>query len=318
MGETIDRMWRSPSSQERAATTISHGLQRGQAQQGRSAQAHKAHRKPQQELDYVFKRDLWKLARWSVIGVMGAGAGGWALIFSLTNNSVVAASMVVIPISWTLTLIYIANETAIKKFWLLTRGELAKAALLPSECVRRATIVDNLQDKLEHVLADGGTLIVTGGDCYPICADDYRWKQELRNFLGQGCHVIQYAVEPTTEADAVFAGLDNEHKQFTYRKMPSPSKWVELDAEAQALLNWLRRCHPTLAASTDGRLKMVWLEQDHPPRTTRAYNCQYWSPADIQAVPKIYDDMRNLLDSAWTAARAGNKADTTQSRDAAH
>ena len=270
------------------------------------------------DLDYVFKRNMWKLARWATISVMVAGAGGWILIFSLTNNLVVAAGMAVIPISWTLILVYIANETAIKKFWLLAKGELARAALLPSECVHKATIVDNLGDKLDHVLADGGTLIITGGDCYPICAKDYGWHNAVQKFLERGCHVVQYAVEPTTEADTVFARLDDEYEQFAYRKMPPPSKWGEPDAEAQALLNLLRQCHPTLAASTDGNLKMVWLERDHPPRTTQAYNCQYWSPADIRAAPEIYDDMHNLLDSAWTAIQVGDEADTTKSLDAVH
>ena len=253
--------------------------------------------------DYVFASKLRKLAWLSAVSAAAAGAGGWALVFALTNNAVVAAGLAVIPVSWALCAVYVSNETALKKFWLLQKGALPRAGLLPSECVYTGTGADDLWDRLQHVLADGGTLVAVGGDRRPMGVRGLDWPGAVQALLDQGCRVVQCAVEPM--ADAKFARLAARRKQFTYKKTPPPSEWAGLDAEQRALLEWLRECQPTLAESADGKLKMVWLERDGPPRATPARHCQYWSPADIQAAPMIYDDLRNLLDSAaWTVAQA--------------
>ena len=256
--------------------------------------------------DHVFAGKVRQLAGLSVAAAAVAAACGWALVFVLTNNPAAAAGISAIPAAWALIAVYVTHETTIRKFWLLRRGKLEQAAMLPSDCARTAAKSSDLLDKLERVLADGGSLrAVTGGDCRPMVAEGHDWPSLAQHFLCRGCHVALCAVAPSAEADERFVRLTSQFKQFTYHKMPQPSGWMGLAAEARALLAYFGSCHPALAESVGGNLKMLWLEQRHPPRAAQAHQGQYWSPSDIQAAPSIYDDMRSLLDSAWSAAQTG-------------
>ena len=250
-----------------------------------------------QKPDYVFVSGLCGIAVIALAASVGAASGGWALILILTNNNSLAASMALIPMLAALILTYGFNEASIRKWSLLLRKKDAQAAQIPSELVYKAQIAGNLLDKLTHVLSNGGTLIVTGGDCHPIGEQSYPWAKYIECLLQRNCTVIQYAVDPSDTANQEFKRLaKNWGEVFEYRKFLSS----DADNKHRKTLTYLRTCHPTLAKSADGKMKMVWIEREHPAGGTYAFNCEYWSPKDLEVAPEIYKRWHDFLVAAWS------------------
>lgn len=243
-----------------------------------------------------------------------AAFGACIVFIHAWNNGVGYLIVLLVPLSWVAVHFYHRHAPNIRKGSLLLKasflrwrgsgksGEdvLRQAAIMPW-VHRTATIKRDLEKKLDQVLRDGGTLTITGGDGYPVAKASYGWERHLKEFLDRGCQVTQYVVCPTEEAEEKFRSLEkayngNEQGQgrFIYKKL---SAVKASDQEGQRFVEGLMTYHPTLASNVEGD-RMLWIEGHHPPRSTRATECEYYSPKDLKIAAGPYLEHENLLKEA--------------------
>ena len=205
------------------------------------------------------------------------------------------------PAGWMVIWACIAHGEALKKSFYLALGDKQRASQFPSETLRVAKVANNLKSKLDQVLSDGGTLTVLGGDGYSIYAPNYPWRRNIEELLDRGCTVVQYVVDPLPSADAAFLEISRERgEKFQYRRLGSPDSVS--DAAGSRLLSSLMTFHPTLVSSADGCKKALWIERYHPPKSTMAYDCKYYSPDDLEYNDTLYSEMEKLMETAWKVA----------------
>ena len=206
------------------------------------------------------------------------------------------------PAGWVVIWACIAHGEMLKKAFYLALGDKQRASQFPSEILRVAKVANDLKSKLDQVLFHGGTLTVLGGDGYSICAPYYPWRKNVEEILDRGCTVVQYVVDPLPSADAVFRKISEERgEKFQYRPLGSPSSVS--NTAGSRLLSSLMTFHPTLASSADGSRKALWIERYHPPKSTTAYDCVYYSPDDLEHNATLYFEMEKLMETAWQVSR---------------
>lgn len=232
-------------------------------------------------------------------GVVGLVSGSVFYIWS--GDLEFAMWLAATPAGWVAIWACIAHGETLKKTLYLALGNKQRASQFPSETLRVAKVANNLKSKLDQVLTDGGTLTVLGGDGYSIYAPDYPWRQNIEELLDRGCTVVQYVVDPLPQADAAFRDISREYgEKFQYRQLGPPDSVS--DAAGSRLLSSLMTFHPTLASSADGSKKALWIERYHPPKSTKAYDCVYYSPDDLEHNATLYFEMEKLMETAWKVA----------------
>ena len=248
-----------------------------------------------------------------------AATGAGIVIIYAWNNGAGYLTVLLVPLSWVAVDYFYQRASNIKKSTLFFQAHclrlmrmdafsaniLRKASSMPL-AHSTATIEKNLKKNLDQVLAEGGTLVITGGDGHPVAAPGYRWHDHLREFLKRGCAITQYVVHPTDEADRIFQALAEEFTgdacgRFVYKRLsvPEPN-----DQDGRRLVEGLMTFHPTLASNDHGD-RMLWIEGYHPPRSTRAVACEYYSPKDLAVVADPYLECENMLKMADQYVQSG-------------
>ena len=117
------------------------------------------------------------------------------------------------------------------------------------------------------------------------------------------------------EADSILKQIagDKHNGRFEYRVLAAPE--LVADDEYKKIYNRLSTFHPTLAQGkpfdhekSPGK-RMVWLERHHPPKSTEAFECEYYSPFDVVRDPSIYNRYMNLLNDAWELSQQAEQAE---------
>ena len=244
-----------------------------------------------------------------------AATGVCIVIIYAWNNGAGYLMVLLVPLSWVAVDCGYQYASNIKKGLLVFQSHclrlmrkdeysediLRQAAAMPW-ALPTATIEKNLKKKLGQVLAEGGTLVIMGGDGYPVAAPGYGWGRHLREFLSRGCVITQYVVDPTDEADQTFRSLAEEftgdagdgYGRFLYKRLSVPES---NDQDGRRLVEGLMTFHPTLASNDQGD-RMLWIEGYHPPRSTRAVACEYYSPKDLAIVADSYLECESMLKAA--------------------
>lgn len=254
-----------------------------------------------------------------VVGLYAAEKGAGYLIFS------------VVPVAWLLISSLQSQYALVKKVALNRLGFPEVAARIPST-QSAAFIARSLTRKLKPVLADGDTLVLVGGDGHAICASEphpilrykkrpYPWRQHVEQMLLNGCHIIQYVVNPTAAALAAFRELElgqlkhlnaengaaERLGSFEIRKLGLPRGTD--DVEGRRLIRGLATQHPSFAMSADGSRKMLWLERYHAPLSTTAIGCEYYSPDDLRVDPEPFDRFGRVVARAWALTQGKKLSD---------
>lgn len=243
----------------------------------------------------------------------------------------------VVPAGWLLASFVRTQHANVTKFVLDKLGFAERAARTPSR-KSEAFIARSLTKKLEPVLANGGTLVLVGGDGYAIYANEphpilryrkrpYPWRRHVEQLLVNGCNIVQYIVSPTEAAMAAFGEL--EQGSFMYvdacvepgrqrgslevrvLRLPSNNR---NDAEGARLIKGLATQHPSFAVSKDGKQRMMWLERYHAPLSTTAIGCEYYSPSDLRLCPEPYERYGRVVARAW-ALTQGHALSDLDDRD---
>lgn len=253
-----------------------------------------------------------------VVGVFAAEKGAGYLILG------------VVPVGWLLLSVVPWRYADVRKAALRCLGFTERAARIPSR-QSAAFIARSLTRKLEPVLADGGTLVLVGGDGHAICATEphpilrykrrpYPWREHVERLLLKGCRIIQYVVDPTASAMAAFRELEHGELRhvagnsaaerlgsFEVRELGLPRGTG--DVEGRRLIRGLATQHPSFAVSADGSRKMLWLERYHAPLSTTAIGCEYYSPEDLSVDPEPYDRFGRVVARAWALTQGKKLVD---------
>ena len=177
-----------------------------------------------------------------------------------------------------------------------------------------ATIANSLIPHLKSFMEGGRaakpcTLVITGSDCHPMTEGDYPWRQFLCASLDKGhCHVIQYISDGNHGAVSILERLQAQYPtNFEYRRLANPD--AVHDPADRELVEALRTFHPTLAWRGDGDEnddKLMWIESYHPPESTMAYGCDYYSPDTLRDRHDEFDFYREKLKHAWEVSQCSN------------
>lgn len=135
----------------------------------------------------------------------------------------------VVPAGWLLASFVRTQHANVTKFVLDKLGFAERAARTPSR-KSEAFIARSLTKKLEPVLANGGTLVLVGGDGYAIYANEphpilryrkrpYPWRRHVEQLLVNGCNIVQYIVSPTEAAMAAFGEHVSIHSRSLYDEL---------------------------------------------------------------------------------------------------
>jgi hypothetical protein len=139
----------------------------------------------------------------------------------------------------------------------------------------------NLSKKLRYVLQAGAEILMpTGLGLYPLLLSNRRrlkWEKKLKIWLTDGVRVTILISTPNDKAIEYWKKLIDLSPNGLRVCVLDRSKASPEDAAEIVKLDTF---HPTLVVK-DGKPLAMWIESEHPPDSTVAYNVEYVAPNDI-------------------------------------
>ena len=135
-------------------------------------------------------------------------------------------------------------------------------------------VATDLMPLLKHHRTDETKFFVIGLDGYSVGLDDttYPWQKCVQDMANGAKEWTYFLQEPTPQAsEALKRVMDLYPSKIKVLVLDSNITPTPADAETIQLM---RTNHFLVSESP----KMVWIEENHPPKSTDAYNCAFLPP----------------------------------------
>lgn len=129
-----------------------------------------------------------------------------------------------------------------------------------------------LVDKLS--LKDSKLLLVGYDGGYILGKNKNLWRDSLSEWLKKGLNVEYILINPSRDAIDAFENIKEQAKG----EVGKLEIWELKDPDRLAESERLKTCHPTLFYGGDNKTKAMWIEGDHPPGSSFAYDVTYVPP----------------------------------------
>ena len=121
------------------------------------------------------------------------------------------------------------------------------------------------------------TLILIGGERFDVSPTD-RWVERVKAWLKQGATIKHIIVEPSKLSQERIEELRSLSPKFqSYNIL---DRTILKQPEDQEYAQYLINSHTTIWINPDN--KFMWMESNHPPERSTAYNCEFVSKKRAQ------------------------------------
>lgn len=162
-----------------------------------------------------------------------------------------------------------------------------------------------LVPRFNSLVDNSARLIITGGDGSYLSLDHGFFAGVLKKWAARGCIIDYVLVDYEKEFLSPFLGLASKFSNFRVHPIRI---WSLRDPDLRQKAEALRTYHFALLSRNDG-VRLMWIEQYHPPRSVVAYDVEFFDAEDSSTdirFPELWNLAEELILAGhnvqrWTA-----------------
>ena len=142
-----------------------------------------------------------------------------------------------------------------------------------------AAIATDLVPNANEYMRGGSSIRIVGNDGENVTSDGYPWTKDLMKWVEDGNHIEYLLMNPSKEAvDKLQEACAESSGQRGSLSVMTIDRDRPVDDEDQKFIDRWRSFHFV----TFDHPKQLWVEGNHPEKSTNAENCAYYPPEAVE------------------------------------